>query len=297
MAALAELNQKIEQLSAANEQLSQNQVTQNQVKEAKITLPDKFDGSRATYRGFVNQLKLVFLMAPNRYATDAVKIATVGSLLKGDALAWYNPFIEWPDKHKAALASWKEFLTVMNSAFSDPDLEAVAEAKIRNLKQGRGAASAYVSRFKQIASDLSWNDAALISQFRAGLSEAVKDMLVYQDPLPTGLEEFHNLAIRLDNRIFERDQDKRRAGPKLSNPLPSNTPSPTVPVPMDIDAVTSRRRGPLSQEERARRFEQGLCMYCGQPGHRAYNCVNRRSQVAAVSTTDGAGAQQDFHQG
>jgi hypothetical protein len=53
-----------------------------------------------------------------------------------------------------------------------------------------------------MVANLSWNDVALISQFKSGLSEDVKDMVVYQDPLLVGLEEFLNLSTRLDNRIF-----------------------------------------------------------------------------------------------
>jgi len=36
---------------------------------------------------------------------------------------------------------------------------------------------------------------------------------------------------------------------------------------------TSFRRGRLSPEERQRRFNEKLCMYCGKPGHIATNCT------------------------
>jgi hypothetical protein len=44
-----------------------------------------------------------------RYGTDAIKIATVGSLLNGDVFAWYNTLIEQPAKHQVALFSWAIF--------------------------------------------------------------------------------------------------------------------------------------------------------------------------------------------
>ena len=294
LAALNALNDQISALTAANAALTQ---PSQPTKEPKITLPDKFDGSRSAYRGFSNQVKLAFQMAPTRYATDSVKIATVGSLLKGDALAWYNPFIEKPDRHAATLATWVSFLSAMDSAFSDPDQEKVAEHKIRRLAQGRSSASTYAAKFKQLASDLNWNEAALISQFRSGLSDSLKDMLVFQDPEPKEIEAFLNLVIRLDNRIFEREQDRKRADapPRPMKPQQQSTATPTLqPIQMDIDAVSSRRRGPLSQEERTRRAAEGLCFYCGLPGHIANNCGNRRGHVAAVSTTNAAGADQDF---
>jgi hypothetical protein len=293
-AALQELNDRVTQLATANEHLTaQNQALNSQLrtapprepKEPKITLPEKFDGARANYRGFINQLRLAFQMSPSRYGTDAIKIATVGSLLNGDALAWYNPFIEQPAKHQVALSSWANFFLALNSAFADPDMECAAEAKIRTLRQGRTAAITYASKFKQTAADLTWNDTALISQFKSGLSESVKDMMVYQDPLPTTLENFINLAIRLDNRVFERDRDKRRGA---DTPVPPRTnPAHNGPVPMDIDALKTRR-GPLSPEERTRRFNNQLCMFCGETGHFKYNCpaksVTGKKQAASMST-------------
>lgn len=280
MAALEQLNQKIQDLSALSEQIKSQPA-----KEPKITLPDKFDGNRALYRGFINQLQLTFKMSPSRYASDHVKIATLGSLLKGDALAWYNPFIEHPEKHQLTLSTWRDFLAVMNTMFSDPDLESVAESKIRALSQGRSTAASYSSRFKQLAADLTWNDAALISQLRSGLSNAVKDMLVYQDPLPSDLESFINLTIRLDNRIVERENDKRRASapPRSQNHHYTPLPSSTTSTPMEIDAIRTKPRGPLTNEERARRFAENLCMYCGGSGHVARNCTKRKPRINSLS--------------
>ena len=34
--------------------------------EPKVSLPDKFDGTRARFRGFVNQIKLIILLQPQQ---------------------------------------------------------------------------------------------------------------------------------------------------------------------------------------------------------------------------------------
>ncbi len=39
--------------------------------------------------------------------------------------------------------------------------------------------AAYASNFRPLASDLTWNDAALMSQYRLGLSSDIKNMLVF----------------------------------------------------------------------------------------------------------------------
>jgi 6-phosphogluconolactonase/glucosamine-6-phosphate isomerase/deaminase len=53
---------------------------------------------------------------------------------------------------------------------------------------------------------------------------------------------------------------------------------------MEID--TTRRRGPLSEEEKQRRRANRLCLYCGGPGHIAMNCPHRpKRQVNQITAS------------
>ena len=64
----------------------------------------------------------------------------------------------------------------------------------------------------------------------------------------------------------------------------SNITPTDVPTPMEIEAT--RRRGPLSDEEKHRRRANRLCLYCGGPGHIEINCPNRpKSQVSQILIT------------
>ena len=67
-------------------------------------------------------------------------------------------------------------------------------------------------------------------------------------------------------------------------PTPRQTRSPTPmdsPTPMEIDMT--RRRGPLSDEEKQRRRANHLCLFCGGPGHIAIHCPHRpRHQVNPI---------------
>ena len=55
-------------------------------------------------------------------------------------------------------------------------------------------------------------------------------------------------------------------------------------MPMEIEAT--RRRGPLSDEEKQRRRANRLCLYCGGLGHIAINCPDRpKHQVNQILTT------------
>ena len=61
--------------------------------------------------------------------------------------------------------------------------------------------------------------------------------------------------------------------------VPSTT-EPSDPMILDASFKTPQPRGPLTTEERQRRIQYGLCLYCGEKGHLARNCplLSSRSQ-------------------
>ena len=89
------LSQQIEQLEATILSLrEQSSGAQNCLKEPKISLPAKFDGTRSLFRVFWNQVGLVIQVHPNRYLADAARVGLVGTLLSGTILAWFAPLLE-----------------------------------------------------------------------------------------------------------------------------------------------------------------------------------------------------------
>ncbi|KAH6596159.1 hypothetical protein BASA61_003554 [Batrachochytrium salamandrivorans] len=87
---VASLTDRLRSLELENQALQQGIRPEN-IREPKAALPDKFDGTRRHFRGFINQLELVFQLQDKRYDTDRKKIATLGTLLTDKALSWYNP--------------------------------------------------------------------------------------------------------------------------------------------------------------------------------------------------------------
>ena len=55
----------------------------NEVKDPQVSLPEKFDGTRSKFRGFVNQVRLITILQPQQYPTDATRVGLVGTLLTG----------------------------------------------------------------------------------------------------------------------------------------------------------------------------------------------------------------------
>ena len=168
--------------------------------EPKIDLPEKFDGTRYQFRGFISQIHLIIQLQPRRYPTSSTQIGLVGSLLKGSALVWFAPLLETASP---LLSDFKAFLAEFKATFGNSDKVRTASNKIRKLQQGRRPAAIYASEFRLLACDLSWDNAALIDQFRHGLQDEVKDLLLTMED-PKDLNEAISQAVRCDNRLFEQ---------------------------------------------------------------------------------------------
>ena len=75
---------------------------------------------------------------------------------------------------------------------------------------------AYTAEFKQLQARIDWDDAALRTVFEAGLKEKVKDGLVHYDKSES-LHALIELATRIDNRLWERNDQKKYFRPNLAN--------------------------------------------------------------------------------
>ncbi len=68
--------------------------------EPKISLPEKFDGMRLKFQGFVSQVRLIMQLHPRRYFDDTTRVGFVGTLLTGTVAAWFAPILIHPDPAK-----------------------------------------------------------------------------------------------------------------------------------------------------------------------------------------------------
>jgi hypothetical protein len=62
--------------------------------EPKINLPEKFDGTRLKFRGFVSQVRLIMQLHPCRYFDDTTHVGFIETLLTRTAAAWFTPILE-----------------------------------------------------------------------------------------------------------------------------------------------------------------------------------------------------------
>ncbi|OMJ10962.1 Retrotransposon-derived protein PEG10 [Smittium culicis] len=176
------------------------------VTAAKIALPERFDGDRSQFRGFINQCRLIM------------------SLLAGNALRLASPYIE---KGSPVFQDYELFMKEFSKVFDDPQRTQTADDAIRALRQSSTTVSMYASEFKRLMMDIDWNESALVSQFSEGLNENILDTLaLFQTPLD--LEGYINAAITFDTRLTRRKEEKSRRHASTvsmkSEPMSKSTP-------------------------------------------------------------------------
>ncbi|OMJ26715.1 Retrotransposon-derived protein PEG10 [Smittium culicis] len=260
--------------------LSQNQTQpMNQIK-----LPDaaKFDGNVAEYTAFMANMNLFFWGSPETFTLDRNKILFVGTHLLGTASTWFGSLVT---SSLRCLDNYPEFIQEFRNNFSDPSHSIKARGLIRSCKQGSRSASTYATEFRALVQESGFENTALVDQFLRGLSPKIIQYLMVAD-LPDTLEENIALAVRADNRIYTVNTMNDRVFIPNSNPFrppvvansnPNQNPQTTdKTVYMEVDSMTTRPRGPLSEKEKTRRYELGLFLYCGGNGHIALDCTRRK---------------------
>jgi hypothetical protein len=274
----------------------------------KVADPEYFSGEPSKFLNFKAQLQLKFNGDPANYHSDSQKINTAASFLRGNAFNSVRHLIEDPDYIRNR--SYSEFMQHIQNAYADTDMVKTADRTIRTLKQGKNTVPVYYATFTECMALLGWDEKAQMSQFRAGLSGEVKDMMMHR-PDPDSLNKLVSLAIECDNkwrsRVSERSTETYRPVTTIAIPgakgwkdfRPQGRQSQVIPSPANPPAPGAKPAGPstaygqhpgpmdlsvartLTPEIRQHRRANNLCMYCGGTGHFAASCPNKKKRPVA----------------
>src|SRR5258706_8467858 len=253
----------------------------------KSRAPNPFDGTRERYSTFVLHLLLLFQNDPTRYSSPVIQIRTAASYLTGGALGWFKAYHD-EITQEIKFKTYAEFIRALKAAYDDPNKRATAECKLLALRQYTKDCSTYHAEFSTYANVLEYDDCTKISFFKKGANNDLQIALAHQlNPLDD-FDKYVAMCIQLDNNIRNlKGQNIHRSlypSQNLTPSLPtSSTSSGTAPGPIDLSAANrSRKRGPIDEAEKKRRRDNNLCMYCGQSGHWATNCPNKRQKLTTA---------------
>jgi len=241
----------------------------------RIPDPERFDGDRAKLRQFLRAVSNVIEMQPRRFCSEKIKVLYAGTLLSGPPLDWFQTYQDRrPEERPAWFEDFELFKTTIERAYGDPDRAASAVRALFAIRQGNRTAAAYATEFQQITAQFSpaWCEPALCAHFHRGLSDSIKDQLAIQGRLNELLHNQSELideAIRIDNRIVARNQEKNTHQPRTTRKAKNMDANATVGEPTAQDA---RKKAPVPQEEHERRLELNLCFRCGSADHKARDC-------------------------
>lgn len=246
--------------------------------------PDIFNGRDATkVETFILQCIIYFQADPDSFADDRTKVIFAISYLEDAALQWIRPFLLrfQPDP---ILESWAMFSQGLHSMFGDKNMTIKAAQKIKKLAMKENHRIArYIIDFNYLSALTGYNEAALCDQFYTGLAARIKDgMMLYGRP--TDLTTMRNLSAQLDDRYWERQAETPDHPPTkaTTNTFPSNnraansssgaqtTAKPDAQPKKVNPQITTA--GKLTEEEKQRRRDQNLCMYCGSDQHLRQQC-------------------------
>jgi hypothetical protein len=182
------------------------------------------------------------------------------------------------------LLDYRKFIDELRNLFDDPHAQRHACNSLKRLRQGKYSVVSYSSKFRHLALETGYNDLAMMDIFRSGLNDEVKDVLATSMVEPETLEDLIKLCVKIDQRLYDRRLEKTSSrmsqnynyGDKWKRNLPQGGQSGSVP--MDLDAMDGQKfksHGKLTKEERERRYQNNLCLYCGESGHKVNSCPKR----------------------
>jgi hypothetical protein len=265
-----------------------------------VRAPDRFDGTKPEkFDAFEGQCRMVFLGDEKKFNTPRKQALYAGSYLDGAPYEWWLQVLRTSDTEFKAIS--ENFWKLLRERFGNPDHHRTIERQLSQLQmKDTDHVNRHIVRFDTLAIQLDWNEAALRSRFENSLNTRLKDDLGRMEPaVMRNLTTMKERVTALDRRYWERQEEIKREKGKSGNSdggqgskKPSNNssspntssssssssrpPNKSGPAPAQSSSSSSRpttdSSGRITAEERKRRMDSKLCLYCGKEGHGVKTC-------------------------
>ncbi|PFH44694.1 hypothetical protein AMATHDRAFT_167701 [Amanita thiersii Skay4041] len=262
--------------------------------------PPFYDSSMAGCEAFINACRIYIAAKPWDFSDVTAKVMWVLSYMQSgmaqqfcDAFLVYMQSAEYRTEFLQAAPGINAIEILYRNiyqAFGNPNKQATAILKLTTMKQGTKTAEEHVQCFKQAYSRAGYQETAGIHELKRSLNTPLLDKCMSVPELPTTLEKWYELVIRLDQQwrqaVAERKIFTARGGSRptqrnqqqQSQPWrPQMPPAQRDPNAMQVD----HNQGPLH------------CYNCGQTGHMAGSCPNPRQQQTRLMSAWNSGSDAD----
>ncbi|KAF8747727.1 hypothetical protein RHS01_11274 [Rhizoctonia solani] len=136
------------------------------------------------------------------FPTDQEVLSFLLMNMKDSARAWAHPHLDQLGSHWAIIQTVEGFKLEFLAAFGNPDATRATKQKITSLTQS-GTCVDYITKFRTLAMELDWNNAALRGQFACGLHWEVSRQIATCKHCPCTLLKLQNAALVIDSALCE----------------------------------------------------------------------------------------------
>jgi hypothetical protein len=105
-------------------------------------------------------MHLVIRFHPRQYPNNLFQVELINTLLLGTTFAWFATLLEC---QSPLLNGFETFLEEFHATFGDSNKEDTSNIKIQSFCQGSHSILVYASKFRYLASDISWGEITIIS--------------------------------------------------------------------------------------------------------------------------------------
>lgn len=304
---ITSLSAAIETLTAAHlehQQMQQNY--QQSLQQVLAGLSQRSSSGRATvppplnpkFKGSDGQLsfaefssKLITMQSrfPEAFSTDVDKVNYALQSLEGIPALYFAPYVNGLARDdEQMLTNYTIFMRVLDEMYGDQHNADEINHLLTRLRQS-GSMTEYIAKFRSLSARSGWNDVSLLSRFKEGLSDDIKSMLTPQwHTLSTlrlaqsaAISAYQNSQARIrHNKASSRTQAAFPNWQRRSHASPAAAASTPSPSAMDLDMVRTKH---ITADEKQRRRDGGLCLYCGGANHFAGSCPVKKARLAAVT--------------
>ncbi|QRW22894.1 Retrotransposon gag protein [Rhizoctonia solani] len=237
----------------------------------KVDHPDTYTGKIGSKaKQWLTRMLAWTRLNSQMFPTDQEVLSFLLMNMKDTAGAWAHPHLNQLGSHQAIIQTVKGFKQEFLAAFGDPDATRAAKRKITTLTQS-GTCADYITKFRTLAMELDWNNAALRGQFACGLHWEVSRQIATRKHRPRTLLELQNAALVINNTL----RKERASHPPRDNKSskPSNPPRGTSTSQATSGSKKlSNNPNFVSEEEQNCRHAAGACIKCGKMGHKFAEC-------------------------
>lgn len=265
------------------------------LKESKrsrsVMIPDPpvYTGSKEDFDIWRSNMLMKLNVNQDHFSDDQAIMVYIYSRLdtqcQAHLHAWVsNGFIKFP--------SAADMMETLNVIFHDPNLERDASARLHSNPQNSKPFSVWISEIRRDAAIANYapNSIYLRDLVFHNLSLDLKKALVHERGLRkmdfneavACLQDIENEQKSYLDTLSKSNQHQPPPQAPHNLLLPRFNP---VGHPMDLSAADMRSRGSLSTEEKTRRRQLGLCMYCGGNDHLVRSCPVKSARFQVSGKT------------